>query len=305
MPVSAQEVRDRFTRFRILVVGRANSGKTTLLQKVCNTTEKPLIFDGKGKKIDADIVKSSVDRGYHDIDNELVFQSNPGFIFHDSCGFEAGGEDEFKKMKEFVSKRASTRKLNERIHAIWYCIPMDEYHRAITTAEERFFSECDTNNVPVIAVFTKFDALSAVALGKLRRIPGLTRKDQFERTPKLVEEIFANANIWGRLCGTRHPPKHYVRLAKMNIDNTDCGPLLECTTGALGDEALQMLLISTQQTNLELCITYAVKKEVMTFFKRACQGSLQVLEDECILMQKGIAKWFPHTGVVSPAMVVQ
>jgi hypothetical protein len=27
-----------------------------------------------------------------------------------------------------------------------YCIPMDEYHRAITTAEERFFSECDTNN---------------------------------------------------------------------------------------------------------------------------------------------------------------
>jgi hypothetical protein len=23
---------------------------------------------------------------------------------------------------------------------------MDEYHRAIGTAEERFFSECDTNN---------------------------------------------------------------------------------------------------------------------------------------------------------------
>ncbi|KAJ8580809.1 hypothetical protein M405DRAFT_833611 [Rhizopogon salebrosus TDB-379] len=46
----------------------------------------------------------------------------------------------------------------------------------------------------------------------------------------------------------------------MNIDDTDCGPLLECTTGALGDEALRMLLISTQQTNLELCITYAVKK---------------------------------------------
>jgi hypothetical protein len=46
----------------------------------------------------------------------------------------------------------------------------------------------------------------------------------------------------------------------MNIDETDCGLLLEYTTGALGDEALQMLLISTQQTNLELCITYAVKK---------------------------------------------
>jgi hypothetical protein len=67
--------------------------------------------------------------------------------------------------------------------------------------------------VPVIAVFTKFDALSAIALGELRKTSGLTRKDIFERTPELVEEIFANANIWGRLCGTRHPPKDYVRLA--------------------------------------------------------------------------------------------
>jgi hypothetical protein len=32
-------------------VGRANAGKTTLLQKVCNTTEKPLIFDSKGNKV--------------------------------------------------------------------------------------------------------------------------------------------------------------------------------------------------------------------------------------------------------------
>jgi hypothetical protein len=46
----------------------------------------------------------------------------------------------------------------------------------------------------------------------------------------------------------------------MNLGESDCGPLLECTMGALGDEALQMLLISTQQTNLKLCITYAVKR---------------------------------------------
>jgi hypothetical protein len=50
----------------------------------------------------------------------------------------------------------------------------------------------------------------------------------------------------------------------MNIDDTDCGPLLECTMGALGDEALQMLLISTQQTNLELCIAYAMEKSFLS-----------------------------------------
>ncbi|KAJ8581171.1 hypothetical protein M405DRAFT_885840 [Rhizopogon salebrosus TDB-379] len=297
MPLSAQDVRVMFDRFRILVVGRANAGKTTLLQKVCNTTEKPTIFDRNGYKIDDAIVQGSIDRGDHDINNEVVFRSNPGFVFHDSRGFEAGGEEEFKMMKQFVSERASTRELDARVHAIWYCIPMDEYHRAITTAEERFFSECDTNNVPVIAVFTKFDALSAVALGELRSTPGLTREDLFERTPKRAEEIFANANVWGRLSETQHPPRDYVCLANMNIDKVDCGPLLECTTGALGDEALQMLLISTQQTNLELCITYAVERVALAYIERACQGSLQVSEDECIQMQKKIASWFPHTGV--------
>jgi hypothetical protein len=68
-------------------------------------------------------------------------------------------------------------------------------------------------SVPVIAVFTKFDALSAVALGELRSTPGLTRKDIFERTPKRAEEIFANANVWGRLSETQHPPRNYVCLA--------------------------------------------------------------------------------------------
>jgi len=46
----------------------------------------------------------------------------------------------------------------------------------------------------------------------------------------------------------------------MEKDKADCGALLECTTGALGEEAMQMLLISTQQTNLALCIKYAVEK---------------------------------------------
>ncbi|KAJ8580763.1 hypothetical protein M405DRAFT_869233 [Rhizopogon salebrosus TDB-379] len=67
MPSSAQDVRATFKRLQILVVGRANAGETTLLQKVCNATRKPEIFDGKENKINADVVKPSVDRGYHDI----------------------------------------------------------------------------------------------------------------------------------------------------------------------------------------------------------------------------------------------
>ena len=39
------DLREKYTRFRILVIGRANAGKTTLLQRVCNTTEDPCIYD--------------------------------------------------------------------------------------------------------------------------------------------------------------------------------------------------------------------------------------------------------------------
>jgi hypothetical protein len=52
-------------------------------------------------------------------------------------------------------------------------------------------------------------------------------------------------------------------IVEMEKDNADCGPLLECTTGALGGEAMQMLLISTQRTNLTLCVKYAVEKYIV------------------------------------------
>ncbi|KAJ8579698.1 hypothetical protein M405DRAFT_835488 [Rhizopogon salebrosus TDB-379] len=61
---SSQELNcnaSKFKRFRILVVGRTNAGKTTLLRKVCNATGKPEIFDGRGNSINADVVKPSVD----------------------------------------------------------------------------------------------------------------------------------------------------------------------------------------------------------------------------------------------------
>jgi GTP-binding protein EngB required for normal cell division len=31
-------------RFRVLIIGRANAGKTTILKRVCDTTESPEIY---------------------------------------------------------------------------------------------------------------------------------------------------------------------------------------------------------------------------------------------------------------------
>ena len=33
-------------QFRVLVIGRANAGKTSILQRVCETSESPTIYRG-------------------------------------------------------------------------------------------------------------------------------------------------------------------------------------------------------------------------------------------------------------------
>ncbi|KIM68505.1 hypothetical protein SCLCIDRAFT_105491 [Scleroderma citrinum Foug A] len=90
-PVEVKKHFDRIGRFRILVIGRSNAGKTTLLQRVCNTTELPDIFNANGEKVNmAGDMKCTnyVQRGCHNIEDEVIFQNNSGFVFHDSRGFD-------------------------------------------------------------------------------------------------------------------------------------------------------------------------------------------------------------------------
>ena len=50
-PAKVKEHFNRIGRFRVLVIGRSNAGKITLLQRVCNTTELPEIYNSKGEKV--------------------------------------------------------------------------------------------------------------------------------------------------------------------------------------------------------------------------------------------------------------
>ncbi|KAG2132690.1 uncharacterized protein EDB93DRAFT_896569 [Suillus bovinus] len=293
--IDAQDLRERIGRFRVLTMGRRNAGKTTILQKVCNTTDEPEIYDIKGKKLDADIVKSSIKRGNHDITNQMVFKSNPNFVFHDSCGFEAGSEKEFEVMMKFVSERTHAKKLEERIHAIWYCIPMSDRNRLFQQSEEKFFLQCDTGRVPVVAVFTKFDALYPVAYGEIKKqLKGLSVEERSRKIAQRAEELFTNTGVLNKLCKpeNRARPKSHVRLENMNEPNTNCNTLLESTTLALDDEELRLCLLSTQQSNLELCIKCAIT----TLVDRAHQpfGSLRI---DYEVYQYDIARWFAHIKV--------
>ena len=58
-------------------------------------------------------------RGEHDIENEMTFESNTTFVFHDPCGFEAGRTSELKKVKDFVQKCSTEKYLVNHLHVIW------------------------------------------------------------------------------------------------------------------------------------------------------------------------------------------
>ena len=60
-----------------------------------------------------------VQRGEHNIDDELVFSNHTGYVFHDSRGIESGGTEELETLKEFI-RRMCRKKLRNKLHAIWF-----------------------------------------------------------------------------------------------------------------------------------------------------------------------------------------
>jgi GTP-binding protein EngB required for normal cell division len=295
------ELRKAIERFRILIIGRANAGKTTILQRICKTHENPEIYNSAGEKIDPAVLMASRERGMHDIENEMVFRNNPGFVFHDSRGFEAGGQFEFDKVKAFIVRRSKERRLRDRIHIIWYCIPMDEDSRSFTEAEVKFFSQCDTGSIPVIVLFTKFDALYDDEFAELMS-KGVSRKDAEVLAPQHAKEAFANGPqlklLYNRK-GNQRPPRCHICLPDMDKDGADCGPLVECTAETLNDDTLTQLFVTTQRTTLELCMRYAVERSLVPHFNsiQAIMPHKSGISNSQIINDLG--KWFPRTTVRS------
>ncbi|KDQ17548.1 hypothetical protein BOTBODRAFT_577183 [Botryobasidium botryosum FD-172 SS1] len=262
---NAIELRSRYQHFRVLVMGKANAGKTTILQAVCGTREKPQIYNQRGRRIRAkdSILSPTSFRGVHDIEYELRFSSNPGFVFHDSRGFEAGGTDELDKVRAFIDSRAAERSVDKQLHAIWFCLPTDHDARMITAAELDFFERCDTGKVPVIAIFTKFDSLDGWAYQELRR-EGFKHSEAQEGAPRRADEHFERVHL-GRIFGQKYPPKKELRVRNMHEVvgkeeeiNKTVTELIKKTSDALDTDALKLLLATVQNNNIEVCMENAV-----------------------------------------------
>jgi len=245
--LSTKVIRD--VKFRVLIIGRANAGKTSILQRVCDTTDNPEIYsvDESGARTLLQQLDPSQERGEHNIEHELRFASRDGYVFHDSRGFEGGDNKELEIVQDFVHHKSREKQLKDRLHVIWYCIPMDNDRPELEL--KHFEHVCPDKNVPVIAVFTKYEQFRREVMMKLE-----DQKRGLALLSDEIESIF-DSHYLANLRGS--PP--VVRLEKMHKPGQSCTLLLEKTADALSGNVVGFMLLSVQKDNLELNIRLAIK----------------------------------------------
>ncbi|KAN0125392.1 hypothetical protein V8E53_015527 [Lactarius tabidus] len=147
-------------KFRILVVGKSRSGKSSLIKTVFKVDMAvrfhPSVF-----------IRHRRDRnGYQaapkkaDINVEFQPADNRYLIVHECSGLDSqtGDSQDLQTIRDFISHRTDPSRLllpPERLHAIWICVPAsDAIAGKLGNGVEEILA---LRNVPVILVFTKFD----------------------------------------------------------------------------------------------------------------------------------------------------
>ncbi|KAG9008488.1 hypothetical protein FRB94_013212 [Tulasnella sp. JGI-2019a] len=210
-------------KFRILLVGRGNAGKTTILKTLCGRTETPVVRDGHGHLVSPpDSLNPTIGRGDHDIEYEITYRTKPNFVFHDSCGLESGSGVEMRKIVDFIASR-------QGLHFVWVCIPLDDERPALS------LFDLHAGDIGMIFVFTKYDGLEAKILGVLRR-QGLGLRQARSALEDTAENVFQEQ--WLPLLKAPNPPPpppHYVRLKDLHKPDQHCDELIQRTEDVLKD----------------------------------------------------------------------
>ncbi|KAJ7289311.1 hypothetical protein C8J57DRAFT_1277312 [Mycena rebaudengoi] len=269
-------------RFRILIIGNANAGKTTILKNVCcGNSEVEL--------------EPSIRRGEHDIETEIMYPTDFGFVFHDSMGFEAGTATELKEVERFLASRAQKEQLKDRVHAIWYCLSTSG-DRSMTEAEMSFF-HMNTGDVPIIVIFTKVDTLERKAFNKLLR-QGVPFSDAKREAPAEAEAAFQRdyfKQLEHYLQGNERTsaPVRIMQLRDMNKDGADTKELLACTAASLDRDALRLLMYSVLRNDVRRRVETSITS-IVIYDARVAMEKNAFTEQQQLYLLSSILLLFPH-----------
>ncbi|KAF9509619.1 hypothetical protein BS47DRAFT_1396668 [Hydnum rufescens UP504] len=248
-------------RFRVLILGPANAGKTTLLERLTDSPAGASIVTRNGKRIE-EVPRGYDQRGIHTIDDEITYTSNPDLVFHDSGGFEAGGVEEVEAVWQFIRKRSLASPL-QQLHAIWLCIPTDN-DRPFGFLHSGFFSK-PTASVPVIGIFTKLDGRKTKIMTEVLG-PASEPSDFLARAPEVEQKVAEFVNrLETQFRNERYPPAGFLRVGNMHEVTEQsialCNQLLGATMDALPNETQRSLLhLTVWKRNRRIHTIYVLQR---------------------------------------------
>ena len=127
--------------------------------------------------------------------------------------------------------------------------------------------------MPVVLIFTKFDALVDMCYNKLRS-EGKNPQEAKDSMHDLANKTFQKEYL-SHVLATNFPPKAYIHLAgnilslykffefsqilEMDKEENQCPELSEKTMNILDNNILVNLFVSTQKNNLDLCIKKGIE----------------------------------------------
>ncbi|KIK55646.1 hypothetical protein GYMLUDRAFT_1017494 [Collybiopsis luxurians FD-317 M1] len=250
----ALKVKEYCPRIRILVIGRRNAGKTTLLQKVARNSVGTVIIRNKEGKLVGSTLTCSIQQSSLHTSTKFSYYSDEDYVFHDSRGVEAGFEEELNIVKEFIKNKQEKRYLSQRIHVIWLCLPVDN-DRPLGPKEMAFF-EHGTEGVPVIAVFTKFEWRITKAFSQLREEGKPVAQARREAVVKAMADF--NNIQRQRFANMRYLPAYCVYLREMDKPSGNCEELREITRQLVQNEVNQQLFSEIKHSDIKVTVAIAL-----------------------------------------------
>ncbi|KAF9059042.1 hypothetical protein BDP27DRAFT_1431908 [Rhodocollybia butyracea] len=257
----AETVKEYCPRIRILVMGKRNAGKTTLLKKMTNSSDGEVILrNGDGKIVsEPGILEPSVERGGSHIEYEITYPSDSDYVFHDSKGMEAGSEMELKILRDFIDDRRDRKFMKDQLHVIWLCLPVDN-DRPLGPQEMAFFENAGTHGVPVIAIFTKFEWRETKAYD-ISLASGKRRSEAKQGALQLARDEFEETVVQQRFHdGLSHKPIKYIYLQKMDTEAGNCDQLTEVTAWVVQNAVNHKLFGEIKQHDVKVSMAIALAK---------------------------------------------